>query len=661
VVEDFTDGSWHEHWKPYRGTFLAASGGIVSQGAAENFIFCDRKFSGPVAIEYDAECLPGFPLCDLSAVWCSDLTLAPDRSRITQVHTPYYLQFGGFDGSLSGITQGSGTATLSASVIKPVLGHQYHVRAQIADDRLDLFVEGKLICSWTNEFSFNAGYVGLFGFYPGKAYRHVRIYTRGVAKKVPATAVGDAFVQSGYLEDAAAQYHRVADSFPDSAIGREASYKEGLCADRRGDIKQALAIWQPLRHSEYAGRIALADIEQLSDQGRFEEVLAGMQAICASDDPDLRARIAIVWGTASDRLRKKHDNAMLTKYMAFHDAELSQEIGENRNAAECLTTLRRFQEIIQKYPDQSAMCMGAYLNMGNPEKVIADFTPTGYIWNLAAFSVGEFGGMNPNISSDLESRALLYAGRLTELRARFPDEADSIASALAFEGHADEALAVKNQSLLNREKILCNAGRYADLPSTGASLRLFYLSDPSSNQVFETYGFWMQIMVSNRAGMEAWIQGRHEDAIKKFHNAMSNPYPVFFTPEEPDFEQVMFHFFAVPLLTCAQTRDYLDSCRQVKKAVGRCWEQRISYASRYLLGEMSDATFLSQPSVLYAHADLTLLQGLKADNEHRYAAARAAYALWLSTPPWQRAEIQDPSWTLFIHYRVSQFPPGATP
>ena len=44
---------------------------------------------------------------------------------------------------------------------------------------LEFFVDGEKVCEYESEFSVNSGYFGLYGFYVGKAFDNVKIYSKG--------------------------------------------------------------------------------------------------------------------------------------------------------------------------------------------------------------------------------------------------------------------------------------------------------------------------------------------------------------------------------------------------------------------------------------------------------------------------------------------------
>ena len=273
LVEDFMNDDWKNSWIPFQGAFVRDHEKLITTGRSENIIFCNRKFIGATAIEYDAENLQGNPSCDLSLIWSPDLVFNGNQTQVKDSILNYRFQLGANDGSYSLITRCTSPdglrEHLSYSPLRPLTGKTYHVRVEIADSRMQMLVDGKVICTWTQPFTFTSGYIGLYGHYPGKAFRHVRIYSRGIPQKVSATAIGDSFLLIGRVEEAGNAYAWVASSNPGTAVGREAIYKEGICLYQEGRFDRAFAIWKPLRSTEYDAQIRLQDIDRLAGDGNI--------------------------------------------------------------------------------------------------------------------------------------------------------------------------------------------------------------------------------------------------------------------------------------------------------------------------------------------------------------------------------------------------------
>jgi hypothetical protein len=666
VVEDFKGDAWKNAWLPSSGGFRSNVQGIVSQDRDQNIIMLNRRFSCPVAIEFDGESLPGSPIGDLSAVWTSDITVSADHTRVESMQDPFLLQFGAYDGSSSMICKiPRRDASLSYSVLKPQIGRRYHIRAQVADERLELLVDGKLICSWSEPFSFNSGYIGLFGMHLGKAFSNVRIYTRGVAKKVRATAIGDAFVQEGDFKAAAKQYARVVDTFPDSALGREARYKEGLCFYGSGDYDSAFQTWKSLRTSEYSGLIVLQDIDRLFASGKHVQALAAMHDLYSTGSAQLRADIAVAWGRQVRSLLAVEHLGELPQYLAFHDANLLQEPEEDRNTGVLLQWLKRNQEIIQRYPEQRALVASAYMSLGDYEAVLRSYSDQVYLHSIAAFYLGQFDQIDPE-DGTFTAITEFMTGDFTTLRRKHPEETVALSWALAYEGKTDQAVAlVRSKYRYEESMILANAGRSTLIDDQDANVRTVAQGDLGQEPADHKHQWadWLNAASYNLRGMRAWRQGHLQAAQADFDAAVPQAIQSFYAYTDTEISGRMFTDFAVPLLhSLAGEKDsFSQACREAKRQTGRKFQQRLLYQARFLLGEATEAEFLAQPFRLYAPAQLILMQALRADHAGQVDVARSKYQAWLAIPTYQRAQFPDLAWSEFVAYRLEHLSRQAKP
>jgi len=657
VVEDFSDDSWTSHWKVFRGGFAHAHSGIVSTQQSANILLYDRKFSGATAIEYDAEILPGNAACDISAVWCSDAQFSADGATVLNLKNPTFFQFGAYDGTASTIVVGEHGAMIAYNRTRPIIGRTYHVRAQIADDRIELQVDGQLVCSWTDPFAYSSGYVGLYGYYRGKNFRNVRIYSRGVARKVAATAIGDAFVQAGNLAEAANQFARVADSYPDSALGREAIFKQGLCYYRLGDSPRAFALWQPLRASDYAGEIALKDVDHLVSGGDYDQALAQMRSLYQGGDAQLRLHVALAWGEYMSGLMHDRNNPMIIKYLALHDQVFHDEDEEDRCAALAMSGQNLYPELIKRYPDQRPSVADAMLHLGREEEVLRDYGDQVYPHDVAAIRLGDFGKVSAVSTPTICAMSRYFQGRFAEVHALYPDERIITDMTYAAEGRVADALALPNLDLFNRNLMLANAGRLDELSPGYAYLRSLALHHYDTCLHHDAPPYWVRTMIANAQGLAAWRSGDHATARACFLSAQQNLVPGYAAIWDPDTSGVMFRCLAAPFVMASDATGppFTLAMQGIEKDLGRFYEQMIRYQARYLLGEITEQEFLDQPCKLFLNANLLLVKGMRADQAGDQVLARTCYTAWRALPAWQRGRVPDPAWDDFISWRFEHF------
>jgi hypothetical protein len=304
---------------------------------------------------------------------------------------------------------------------KPEHGVRYRVRVEVVDNHVSIGVDGRTLCTYTDPFPLTGGYACLFGFYPGKVFGKVRIQTLSVPQKVPATAIGDAFAQDGDWAKAAEQYARVALAHPGTAIAREAVYKQGLCEFRKGDHDAAFATWRPLEGSEYDELLALHRLDVLAEDRDIDRFLAEMEALYRRGTPAARMRVAVRW--AEFVHHQVHDDRGLSaRLLDFHDRVFPEQTTVDNTAGECLLILRRYQELIDRYPHQRRLCAMALLFLGENEVVARDYVDQRTSCAMARLRAGmydQLAELGPE-GAAFEQQALIEQGRPEEALTRFP-------------------------------------------------------------------------------------------------------------------------------------------------------------------------------------------------------------------------------------------------
>jgi len=652
VADDFADAGSMAHWLPLSGRFARSPGEIVSQVDQDSQLFYDRKFVGATAIEYDAEILPGSPPCDLSAVWASTLTFDAAHTKVLSTGPIYYFQFGANDDSftlLSSLLSGSsGKRPLSYSPLRVAVGRTYHVRAEVADNRLQLSVDGQVVCTWTQPFAFSSGYFGLYAFYKGKAFRHVRIYSRGVPQKVSATAIGDSYVQNGLLEEAATQYEWVSRSQPDTAVGREAIYKDGICRYQQKAYDEAFRIWQPLRHDPtYGPLITLEDIDALTRSGTTADVIQAMQSCAETASADILRRLALAWGDYANTRINAGDINDQKALLAFHDRYLSDQLEMDTIAAQLLFDQGRYQDVLTRFPQQRSMCASSLQAMQLYWRLHDEYPEQVWPVAIASFYLGYSNDFSLSQQRFFGCVALGEEGRFDEGRARAFGMPNQAANMYAMQGRFTEALALVPKMDADRARILCLAGRSAEVRPF-PDVRIFAdLADghpePWASQFRDRYN----VMARDLVAFRRWRDGDHH-----------LPLPAFEPITDQDYTASLrntFVAFAVPLMQqLAGDAGALQRSCTVVAAERRWWDrQRLYYQAQYLLGNIDDATYLQHPWRYYAPAELLLMKAIHAEDHGEPATAVANYRAWLALPEWQRDDFPSATWNEFAAWRIA--------
>nr|MBA2480603.1 protein kinase [Planctomycetota bacterium] len=385
VVEDFSAPALGPHWKTESGAFAVRDGRLVSETTLENVLAHERVFQGDVAIEYDAEMLAGTNAGDCSLMWRrgpADIGKAAG-ARGQPLIAPreagdsYYIQFGGAAGTTNTIKTEKGRI-LSTSTFEGRTGVVYRVRIEIVDTRISLMIDGRTVCECIEPFPVTGGTFSLYAYDVGKCFDRIRVFTQGVPRKIPPTAIGDAYVRDGLYPLAIERYADVVRSFPGQDIADEAIYKTGLCQWRSGDHAAAMISWRPLAAGDWADLVRLHELEDQFEAEQDQQVREGLLHLITKDRrEDLRSRAILLWADFTSRLTAKARITggleRLEVYLDMHDRSFAQRPEGDRAAAGALLVLRRPGEVLERYPEQVQVAVQALIHLGRPEEALVRY------------------------------------------------------------------------------------------------------------------------------------------------------------------------------------------------------------------------------------------------------------------------------------------------
>jgi AraC-like DNA-binding protein len=297
VEERFEDESWRGRWlEMAKGTWRREGGRIVTSGVAGSVLIHPRRFEAPCAIEYEAEILPGSPPCDISCVWWEGDDLAGNVDHFFGYQHPgYMVQLGAHDNSYSIIHRNPFYERVAFSLRRPSAGRVHAVRVEFEHDGVRAYVDGELWLEHRDLFPVSSGYLALYGYYPGKAFGNVRIWSKGVPERISVLAIGDAAYMRGNWPEAAREWRKVVDSHPGTVLAEDARLRAGLAWWRAGNRLAAEAAWTNLEGE----RGAIAATMRL--QGKWDDGdLAGFARAFAAlwrDHPLQHNRLGALWSS----------------------------------------------------------------------------------------------------------------------------------------------------------------------------------------------------------------------------------------------------------------------------------------------------------------------------------------------------------------------------
>jgi hypothetical protein len=653
VSEDFRDDGWKQAWRAVSGRFEQQDGHLVTKGGENNVLFLNQRMQGDTAIEFEGTMLPGSPAGDLSILWQEDLDPTVARKRMASFDQTYTIQVGGGGGRYCTISIEGRHLTYSA--FKPELGRRYRVRAEISGHTMVLLVDGRRICTYRSPFPFSGGYVGLYGYYAGKAFTGVRVQALSVPQKVAATAIGDALFQEHLWGAAGAHYAKVAACHPGSQLAAEAIFKQGLCAYSAGEYDRAFLTWDGLESSRWEFDARMYRMDRWFALGDHGRVISNFVDWYKTGNEDERLQLVLRWEVWADQLsvacRANGDGSILDQYLDLHAGLFNDLEVTNRVFAGALLALERFEEILKRCPNETLRCADALRYLGREEEALTRF---------------------PN-DHQLCIKALSHCARWDEIAIRYPDEPISQTTtnyALIMSGHPDEVLVrdptnVTAMQILGKLEETVALGRsraYRDAAARcllqlgrGSELSVEERNNANSlmglgeyQEALSRYGgdYFYSMWPRHMFGLQAFIAGRHEEAFKLFE-----------MPPTREFHQhnmVLLQYVMVPFLQELSGKQgaLREKCSLFLNSRRYIHEQRPWHNAMYLLGQIDQQTYLSQPSRVFAPADRMVLDGVRCDLEGKAEAALREYRGYLDIPLYRRGTYIEPVINRFVEWRV---------
>ena len=650
---------WTTTWKTMRGSFAPRDQGVVSTDDGESLLIYDHPFGGAVAIDYEAEILPGTSPCDISAFWARDVVRSPDGHGITGLTDPYYFKVGAFDNAFSEIDSGN-DGGLASIPFRPQIGRRYHIRDEIIDNRLTMSVDGRVLCEWIEPFPFTHGYVGLQAFYPGKYFGPVMIYQRQSPLKVPVTAIADASVNAGEWTLAASQYAQIEDDHPGTAIGDEARYKHGLCLWHQQAWDAAQADWRELP-AAYADRIQLNRIERAIDIGDVAGATANLEQLSQAHDPQIRARDALLWNRLAVTVCNRGTAAEREDVYALYLRRFASFPSADATACTILLSLNRPQEILDRFPDQRFNCCMALLHLGRLEEIVDRYPEQRALRDVAAFLTGRWDVITPNIHSYHYLESLWQRGDAQRLVDLTQADLHMRQHGMLVLGRLQEIIDDPTVDPLFLGRVLTMSGRAQEAlsrcPGQASIIPLLALQRYDQAEALAKALTTDDNHLGNEVQIEhaiAQLQAGNPAVARPLLTADARAANLDWRGSTPD------EALLIPWLDdCAGfTTGALD--RQIALlAHNRDNQRQTEAAAQMLAGSMSAADFLHQPARWNAPARLILFTAILDQRRGDRIGEARAETSWLALPPWQKDTSGCSAADLIVRWRLQQL--GSAP
>lgn len=632
AVENFADGSWRTRWVEHTpGMFTTKDGQLVSTAERSARIAFRHRLQTPVAIEYYGQILPGSIPCDLSVWWNEG------QSPFNQTETGgnphgYMIQAGAYSDQFCAIYRQENGERLAQTPFKLASGQTYHMRVEIDDTRVAMWIDGRLIVEHTDLFPATSGFLSLYAYFPGKAFSNLRIWEKGVAEKVPVLAIGDAALQAGAWELAAAQYQRIADSRAGEALGDQARYRQGLALLKAGQTEAADAIWKEIPEGPERDRVTCHDIDKLQAAGHHQEAATAMTALYLRA-PWVRAQLRSQWMRyLIYEQDPEHHPQLINAYLAVKDQAFPDDTSTVYQYGQGLNSLHRYREALARFPHEPIVACNALASLGRDREILTMFSDIPDMRADALLRMGNYDEVVkiPSLDPWPMMLSLDKSGRTAEAAARFPDQAQ----ALIGDGKAE---LVVQQPLHFKEfqvTALMALGRWQQaaevlgpdgkpdpmaLQLLGRDREAYALATPSPD---------MRLLLAALAGDHATATACQNEILAEapdylklprwFGYQLMTPFLAGLNGDLGPWHKLLATGSALPTSPDTDLR--------------HVYSQRLWYASALLRGEIDDARFLAQPTVSEAPALLLLLRGMEAELAGEQATAVQRYRAFKALP-----------------------------
>lgn len=440
-TETFSDSdAWREEWalrERKDDEYHVEDGRLVLRKGPDFTWFYKRQLHGGVAIEFEGEMLPGTPPGDLSIVYSPDIENFESGGTARSV---YYLQHGAVGNACSMIDGPHGRLAFADKVLEP--GVKYKIRGEIDGKHLRLYLNDELVCAYDLLFPMNSGYIGLYGFYEGKAIDNIKIYNRQLPAVTNIIKTGDLLLENGLYDLAIERYQKISDQYGDSEIGQEGKYKLGLCYYKKEEIDTAFQIWDAMQNTPFAMQITFYRWEQLVQQEAYEELLRQMYAMYRSADAQTQTQIREQWGRYLVHVRLYSTVDMVREFLRFRDVSFPNDQIFSRETYRTLLMLGEPERALKLFPKQDIVVTSALLEMGEYQRVIKEY-PNQYGAVVSAlFNTGQFERIVQDYQ-DLPGRrieALMALRRYDQALAEYPDHPTLKRRIMQMRGQFDKVL-----------------------------------------------------------------------------------------------------------------------------------------------------------------------------------------------------------------------------
>ncbi len=654
--ETFIGAEWQSRWVTMDGTFSSQGGKLSTESGNSHILALRRRLSPYAAIEFEGMVAADARAGDLSVMWVSgDLDQLAAQPGGVHASKPIIFQTGGYDNSFAGIAS---TNRLAQSPFRLVPGRTYHIRTEIDGDRLTLAVDGTTICAAQTLFPLPAGTFALYGYYPGKVFSKVRVWSRRPPEQVSPLAIPDAMFSDGDYDRAERHYAELVQAFGQHPLSQAALFRLGLARDRRGDTAGAEQIWLGLQDTPWEGRVLLA-----TGRARLQSGLP-VEAVTLSDrvhrlDPALGSQAVELWSAGVLASLGSGDLAGLDGWLAswrgrFPDDPLAQDA-----VGQALLAAKRSDEVLKQLPHNKGMVAMALVLAGDTDRVLGEFASERFAVFEALNQRGDYDRILKDFPDQewAKRRAMILMGRAIAINSPY---ADDLAWRDLTLGRPEAALSSPIVAMHARALIAVDRLAEAEhlLQAEGRSAEDRQLAD----RVSLLNGHAAEVLDSAR---RRGVRNLEAEAMSALNNLRSGDSAAATrvldalntVPGLANECSLEIGSCLLPALAHLQeggapaARRFLEMVMAQRRMQQG---QRTWHLAAFILGRIDEAEFCAQPMQIGIDGSLLLATAVAAELYGDAISARRAYARWQELPLHRRSLERDAVAEALVAYKLTR-------
>jgi hypothetical protein len=384
-------------------------------------------------------------------------------------------------------------------------------------------------------------------------------------------------------------------------------------------------------------------VDEQVERGEIAAALDHLADLYARE-PQLRPAVRRRW---ADYLRRQLMTCPIAvaPYIDFHDRLFPDDSGTAPTVTSALHSLGRWQEMVDRYPDQRLEYGAALIHLGRTREVVENFGDAPFIEDEARLRMGLI-DLEPG--RDLYNAVPMLKGQYKEALELQPNNVEVL---LAL-GELEYVLEIKDVWRNERAMALRLLGRLDEALATGDFHSLLY-ADRIGEALERARTLEELNLIWSYRAFRAYEQGDREQYRESRAKLATLPFSF-------RWHNVWFTRFVVfPFLDQLDGDEgaLLRSCQVVIRDWKEVFIQRLWYFARFVAGEIEVEEYRAQPVQMYMAARVELAYAIRCEANAEQKSALEHYRRFLALPAHERTLEQgntDPVLDRFVRWRIAE-------